>query len=433
MPSDDAHTSYPYAAEMMAKEVPKYTMPKGGQPSTIAAQVIKDEMALDGRPRMNLASFVTTFMEPECDQLMAEASRRNFIDMDEYPATHKMEQRCVNMLARLYHAPLGEAEDATGTACIGSSEAIMLASLAMKWKWREARKEKGLSTDKPNLVFGSNIQVCWIKTCRYFDIEMKSVDVSPDCLVLSADKLKGVIDENTIGVCPILGSTYNGEYEDVKAIHDVVQSINKENGWNVPIHVDAASGGFVAPFVTPELEWDFRLPGVRSINVSGHKYGLVYAGVGWVVFKEKDDLPEGLVFHVNYLGGDQSSFTLNFSKSSANIVAQYYQFLRLGQEGYTQVIKNCLSNAEYLRRRLVSLDRVNIVDKGHLPVVSFSFNDKTKNICSVFDMQDKLANKGWTVPAYTCPEGAKSLEIMRIVVKANFSCDLAECLLDDLK
>ena len=423
---------YPYASKAMTQTIPKFELPKNFLPKEVVSQMIKDEMILDGNPRQNLASFVTTYMEPECEELMRDAGRKNFIDIDEYPITYTMQQRCVNMLARLYRAPLAEKETGVGTACIGSSEAIMLATLAMKWRWKEQRKSKGLSTDNPNIVFGGNVQVCWHKACKYFEIEAREAELSPTCLVLTPEKVGPLVDENTIGVCPILGSTFNGEYEDVKGIHDVVQKINEENGWAVPIHVDAASGGFVAPFVTPELEWDFRLPGVKSINVSGHKYGLVYAGIGWVLFREKVDLHPDLVFSVNYLGGDQESFTLNFSKSSANIVAQYYQFLRLGQAGYKKIMENCMKNAAFFREKLLATGKVIIVDKAHIPCVSWAFTEETQKSCSVFDLQDKLKNKGWIVPAYRCPKGAHELCIMRVVVKENFSCDLAEALMDDI-
>ncbi|KAG5181625.1 pyridoxal phosphate-dependent transferase [Tribonema minus] len=398
-------------------------------------------MALDGRPRLNLASFVTTKMERAAENLMTEASTKNAIDLDEYPQTTAMQQRCVNMLARLFHAPLDACEDGTGTACVGSSEAIMLATLAMKWAWKERRTKKGLDVSKPNIVFGSNIQVVWHKACKYFEVESREANVSPDCLVLTAERAKPLVDENTIGVCAMLGSTYNGEYEDVKGIHDMLVALNKEKGWEVPLHVDAASGGFVAPFLHDKLVWDFQLPNVKSINVSGHKFGLVYAGIGWLVFREKHNLHPDLVFHVNYLGGDQSSFTLNFSKGAGTIVGQYYNLLRLGRTGYTQVMTNCASNAYYLREKLLETGKVEIHDKAHVPLVAFSLKasircgippSTPRNRCWPLFMQDKLSNKGWIVPAYTCPPGAEDLAILRVVVRDDFSRDLADALLSDM-
>ncbi|CAM9164187.1 unnamed protein product [Phaeothamnion confervicola] len=428
---------FSYCSRAMRTQIPKHEMPHDSMPKEVASQLIKDEMILDGQPRQNLASFVATYMEPEAEELMAMAATKNYIDIDEYPNVFSMQQRCVNMIARLFHAPLEETEEGTGTGTIGSSEAIMLATLAMKWRWKERRIAAGLPYDKPNIIFGANVQVCWHKATKYFEIESREAPVSPDSLVLTADRARPLIDENTIGVCPILGSTFNGEYEDIKGIHDMVVEVNAANGWDIPVHVDAASGGFVAPFVQPDLAWDFQLPQVKSINVSGHKYGLVYAGIGWIVFREKKDLPEDLVFHVNYLGGDQSSFTLNFSKSSANIVGQYYNFLRLGKQGYFQVRIlcsgwQCVSLLLLKRRNGIALRSVlslDIVDKEHTPVVAWALKDTAKY--TVFDIQDKLRNKGWIVPAYTCPDGAEELAIMRVVVKENFSRDLAEMLLDD--
>jgi len=307
----------------------------------------------------------------------------------------------------------------------------MLAGLAMKRRWKQRRIAQGKPFDNPNIVFGSNAQVCWHKMCRYFEIEEREADVSPDVLCLTADRTRELIDENTIGVCPILGSTFNGEYEDVLSISNMLDDYQEETGIDIPIHVDAASGGFIAPFINPELAWDFRLPRVKSINASGHKFGLVFAGIGWVLFREPKDLPEELVFHVNYLGGDQSSFTLNFSKSAANILGQYYQFIRLGKEGYRSVMENGMRNAEYLRKQIEATGRFVIVDKGHMPLVAFRLKEPAN--CTVFHLQDKLRSRGWIVPAYTCPKGANQLAIMRVVVKQNFTCDMADLLMDDFR
>jgi glutamate decarboxylase len=424
-------TDYAYAHQKMAHRAPKHHFPETGTSSKVAYRMIMDEMNLDGNPNMNLATFVTTYMEQEAIDIMVHGMSKNIIDIDEYSQSAEMGVRCVNFLANLWHAPLDDGENATGTATVGSSEAIMLAGLAMKWRWKEKRRAQGKPIDKPNCVFGANVQVCWHKMCKYFDIECREAAVSSDNLCLTAERAKPLIDENTIGVCPILGSTFNGEFEDVKGIHDMLVELNKETGWDVPIHVDAASGGFIAPFIDPDLEWDFQLPLVKSINTSGHKFGLVYAGIGWVVFREKQDLPDDLVFHVNYLGGDQASFTLNFSKGAANIIGQYYQIVRLGKDGYRQVMEISMKNAAYLRKCLVETGKFNVVDKAHMPLVAFSLKDTTN--CSVFDLQDKLSSRGWIVPAYTCPEGAKDLAIMRVVVKQNFSCDMADMLVNDMQ
>ncbi|ONM03626.1 Pyridoxal phosphate (PLP)-dependent transferase superfamily protein [Zea mays] len=307
-------------------------MPERSIPREAAQQIISDELMLDGNPRLNLASFVTTWMEPECDKLIMDSINKNYVDMDEYPVTTELQNRCVNMIAHLFNAPIKEDETAIGVGTVGSSEAIMLAGLAFKRKWQNKRKEQGKPCDRPNIVTGANVQVCWEKFARYFEVELKEVKLSEGYYVMDPVKAVEMVDENTICVAAILGSTLTGEFEDVKQLNDLLTEKNKETGWDVPIHVDAASGGFIAPFLYPELEWDFRLPLVKSINVSGHKYGLVYPGVGWVIWRSKDDLPEELIFHINYLGTDQPTFTLNFSKGSCQIIAQYYQLIRLGFE-----------------------------------------------------------------------------------------------------
>ncbi|GMF26211.1 unnamed protein product [Phytophthora lilii] len=430
-PNEMLNESEPvYGHPFMCNNLATDTLPQHSVPARVAHQMIKDELALDGNPSMNLASFVTTYMEREAEELMIEGLRKNYIDLDQYPQTAEIHNRCVQMLANLYHAPLEEGTKATGTGCIGSSEAIMLAGLAMKRKWKDRRIAAGLSYEKPNMVFGSNVQVCWHKMCKYFEIEIREADVSPDCLVLTAERARPLLDENTIGVGAILGSTFNGEYEDIKGIHDMLVMENERNGWHIPLHVDAASGGFIAPFISPDLLWDFRLPNVKSINVSGHKFGLVYAGMGWAIWREKEDLPEDLVFHVNYLGGDQSSFTLNFSKGAGNVVAQYYNLLRFGFDGYRRIMEASMENAAFLRKALVSTDLFTIVDKAHMPLVAFSLKDSTSYTC--FDIQEKLKGRGWIVPAYTCSKGAESMTIMRVVVKQNFSCQMAKMLVQDI-
>mmetsp|Transcript_20407 Transcript_20407/g.58174 ORF Transcript_20407/g.58174 Transcript_20407/m.58174 type:complete len:411 (+) Transcript_20407:1-1233(+) len=333
----------------------------------------------------------------------------------------------------MWYAKPGDDGKMTGTACVGSSEAIMLAVLAMRARWRKARKAAGLDTNKPNLVFGSNVQCCWHKACMYFDVEAREAEVSEDELYLTPDRVAPHCDENTIGVCPILGSTFTGDFEDVQGIHNVLQRLNESNGWDIGIHVDAASGGFIAPFTQPELVWDFRLPLVRSINASGHKFGLVYAGLGWLVFSEKKSLPDELVTHVNYLGGDQASFTLNFSKPASNVIAQYYNFIRLGREGFTAILKNGMLNAQYLADLLKSTGEIEIVDHNHMPLVAFRLIDPVKSGCTLFDLQDALKARGWTVPAYRCPKGADDLVIMRAVVKQNFSRNMARLLFRDIK
>uniref|UniRef100_A0A2N9EQS8 Glutamate decarboxylase n=1 Tax=Fagus sylvatica TaxID=28930 RepID=A0A2N9EQS8_FAGSY len=362
-----------------------------------------------------------------------------------------MQNRCVNIIAHLFNAPLGESEAAVGVGTVGSSEAIMLAGLAFKRKWQNRRKAEGKPFDKPNIVTGANVQVCWEKFARYFEVELKEVKLRDDYFVMDPAKAVEMVDENTICVAAILGSTLNGEFEDVKLLNDLLTVKNKETGWNTPIHVDAASGGFIAPFLHPELEWDFRLPLVKSINVSGHKYGLVYAGIGWVIWRSKEDLPEELIFHINYLGTDQPTFTLNFSKGnyaslincfklksafydagSSQVIAQYYQLIRLGYEGYKNVMENCRENMMVLKEGLEKTGRFNIISKDNgVPLVAFSLKDNSRH--DEFEVSHMLRRFGWIVPAYTMPPDAQHVTVLRVVIREDFSRTLAERLVTDIQ
>ncbi|KAH7515443.1 hypothetical protein FEM48_Zijuj10G0026800 [Ziziphus jujuba var. spinosa] len=414
-----------FASRYIRDSPAKHKMPENSIPKEVAYQIINDELMLDGKPRLNLASFVTTWMEPECDKLIMDSINKNYVDMDEYP------NRCVNMIAHLFNAPLGDSETAVGVGTVGSSEAIMLAGLAFKRKWQNKRKAEGKPFDKPNIVTGANVQVCWEKFARYFEVELKEVKVREGYYVMDPVKAVEMVDENTICVAAILGSTYNGEFEDVKLLNDLLLQKNNETGWDTPIHVDAASGGFIAPFLYPELEWDFRLPLVKSINVSGHKYGLVYAGIGWVIWRTKDDLPEDLIFHINYLGADQPTFTLNFSKGSSQIIAQYYQLIRLGFEGYRNIMENCHNNAMVLKEGLEKTGLFNILSKDiGVPVVAFSLKDKSRY--TEFQVSETLRRFGWIVPAYPMPADAQHVALLRVVIREDFSRTLAERLVVDI-
>ncbi|CAN7022391.1 unnamed protein product [Brassica rapa subsp. trilocularis] len=410
--------------------LPKYEIGESSIPKDAAYQIIKDELMLDGNPRLNLASFVTTWMEPECDKLIMDSINKNYVDMDEYPVTTELQNRCVNMIARLFNAPLGDTETAMGVGTVGSSEAIMLAGLAFKRNWQNKRKAEGKTYDKPNIVTGANVQVCWEKFARYFEVELKEIKLSEGYYVMDPEKAVDMVDENTICVAAILGSTLTGEFEDVKRLNDLLVKKNDATGWNTPIHVDAASGGFIAPFIYPELEWDFRLPLVKSINVSGHKYGLVYAGIGWVVWRTQHDLPDELIFHINYLGADQPTFTLNFSKGSSQIIAQYYQLIRLGFEGYKNVMENCRENMLVLKEGIEKTERFNIVSKDvGVPLVAFSL--KGQSFHSEFEISEMLRRFGWIVPAYTMPADAEHITVLRVVIREDFSRTLAERLVAD--
>ncbi|KAB1212186.1 Glutamate decarboxylase [Morella rubra] len=430
-PDAGENISCTFASRYVRDPPPKFRMPEKSIPKEAAYQIISDELMLDGTPRLNLASFVTTWMEPECDKLIMASINKNYVDMDEYPVTTELQNRCVNMIAQLFNAPIGETEVAVGVGTVGSSEAIMLAGLAFKRKWQMKRKLEGKPCDKPNIVTGANVQVCWEKFARYFEVELKEVKLSEGYYVMDPVKAVEMVDENTICVAAILGSTLTGEFEDVKLLNELLTKKNKETGWDTPIHVDAASGGFIAPFLYPDLEWDFRLPLVKSINVSGHKYGLVYPGVGWVVWRCKEDLPDDLVFHINYLGSDQPTFTLNFSKGSSQIIAQYYQLIRLGFEGYKNIMENCMDNARVLKEGLEKTGRFDIVSKDvGVPLVAFSLKDSSKH--TVFEVSESLRRFGWIVPAYTMPADAEHIAVLRIVIREDFSRTLAERLVGDI-
>lgn len=426
--SSKGHAST-YSDRYFTEEVPKDEMPAKSMPANAAYQLIHDELNLDGNPSLNLASFVTTWMEPEADKLVMENIHKNFIDHDEYPQTEVIHERCVGMLGKLFNAPPGAKP--IGTATIGSSEAIMLGLLTHKFAWRNRRKKENKPFDKPNIVMGADVHVCWEKFARYFDVEMRMIPMAPDRYTITAEEVKKLIDENTICVGGIIGTTFTGQVDELEGINELLLEVKEKKGWDIPIHVDGASGGMVAPFVYPDLKWDFRLEQVRSINVSGHKYGLVYPGLGWLVIRDEKDMPEDMVFTVNYLGGVMPTYTLNFSRGSSMVIAQYYSFLRLGRDGYKRIMSNVVENAKNLSDKLVKSGLFETLNPSQLlPVVVVKLKKKEK--FTVFDLADKLRQRGWIIPAYTLPPKADKIAIMRMVVKENFSRDMADMLYDDI-
>ena len=400
-------------------------------PAEVAYQVIHDELMLDGNARMNLATFVTTWMEPEAEKLMAECFDKNMIDKDEYPQTAELEMRCVSMLSRLWHAP--DEDQATGCSTTGSSEAAMLGGLALKRLWQKRRAADGKPADKPNLVMGINVQICWEKFANYWDVEMRLVPMEGDRFTLSAEEAVKRCDENTIGVVAILGSTFDGAYEPVKEICEALDDLQEESGLDVPVHVDGASGAFIAPFIDPDLEWDFRLPRVASINTSGHKYGLVYPGVGWIIWRDSAALPDDLIFWVNYLGDNMPTFALNFSRPGSQVVAQYYNLLRLGFDGYRRVQGYARDVATSLSSRIAELGPFQLLTKGdELPVFAFKLEDGIDNY-TVFDVSNAMRERGWQLPAYTFPKNRTDLAALRVVVRQGFGHDMADLLISDLE
>ncbi len=393
---------------------------------------IHDELLLDGSSRLNLATFVTTWMDPEADKLMAESFDKNMIDKDEYPATAAIESRCVSIVADLFNAPGLDPADprsATGVSTVGSSEAVMLAGLALKWRWRAARAAAGADATRPKLIMGSNVQVVWEKFCRYFDVEPVYLPMAHGRYVITPEQVVQAADENTIGVVAILGTTFTGELEPVAQIAAALDALAAGGGPDIPIHVDGASGGFVVPFLDPQLEWDFRLPRVVSINASGHKYGLTYPGIGFVVWRSPEHLPEELVFRVNYLGGDMPTFTLNFSRPGNQVIGQYYNFLRLGRAGFREVMETLRDTAVAISGRLAEIPQLRIITDGSaIPVIAFEV--ATDAGFTVFEVSHELRAGGWQVPAYTMPADAEDVAVLRIVVRDGFNSELGRMLTD---
>ncbi len=423
-----------YAARAMETTIPRGRMPAEGVRPDIAYHIVQDQLMLDGNARQNLATFCQTWFDDEIHKLMDQSIDKNMIDKDEYPATADIESSCVHMLADLWNSP--SAATTLGCSTTGSSEAAMLGGLALKWQWRERRRKAGRPTEKPNLVTGP-VQVCWHKFARYFDVELREIPLERDRLGLTPDVVLQYVDENTIGVVPTLGVTFTCQYEPVLAIAEALDRLEKETGINVPIHVDAASGGFIAPFVVPDLVWDFRIPRVKSINASGHKYGLAPLGVGWILWRESQDLPDDLVFRVNYLGGDMPTFALNFSRPGGQIVCQYYLMLRLGREGYRLVHEACYDTARYLGGQIGEVGPFEIYFGGHsregIPAISWTLRDGIDPGYSLFDFSDRLRARGWQVAAYTMVPNIEDVVVMRILVRHGFSRHMADLLLDDIR
>ncbi len=415
-----------------ATEFDKFRMPEQPSLPETAYQIVHDEAILDGNSRLNLATFVSTWMDDEAKKLYLEAADKNMIDKDEYPATAAIEDRCWRMLADLWNVP--DTKDTIGTSTIGSSEACMLGGLALKRLWQEKRKAEGKSTEKPNLIMSAAVQVVWEKFCNYWDVEPRYVPVTPDHMVLDGYELEKYVDENTIGVVAILGQTFTGAYEPVEAIAKKLDEIQANTGLDVKIHVDGASGAMVAPFCQPDLVWDFQIDRVNSISTSGHKYGLVYPGVGWVVWRNTAVLPESMIFHVSYLGGDMPTLALNFSRPGAQVLLQYYQFLRLGREGYRAVQQNSIDVATYLSSEIEKIGPFELVSRGDtIPVFAWVLKDGHTDKWSLYDLADRLRMKGWLVPAYPMADDMSDVILQRIVVKVGLSRDMASALLADIK
>lgn len=421
-----------YSAATSQRCLPKYRLPEATTAASTAYNLVHDELLLDGNSRQNLATFCTTWVEPEVQKLMAEALDKNMIDKDEYPQTAEIENRCVHIIADLWHAP--KSWDTVGCSTTGSSEAAMLGGLALKWRWKKLREAAGLSTDKPNFVCGP-VQICWKKFARYFDVEIREVPLRGDALGLQPQDLREFCDENTIGVVATLGVTFTGIYEPVALLAAELDAMQRDLGLDIPIHVDAASGGFVAPFIQKDIDWDFSIERVKSINASGHKYGLAPLGVGWVLWRSKADLPEELIFYVDYLGGNMATFALNFSRPGGEIIAQYYNFLRLGREGYTRIQQTCSDTAQWLAREVAKIGPLELVYDGigGLPAVCYKLKEGMQHNFSLYDLSERVRIRGWQIASYPLPADRKNTVVQRVLIRHGVSRDLIELLLADLR
>lgn len=430
-PKSDKFTTPVYGSIEEMRVAPKTKIPHNSTTGDIAYQIVHDESMLDGNSRLNMATFVTTWMDEYATKLMLETMDKNMIDKSEYPQTAEIERRCVNIMAKLWNSP--EKPYCTGASTIGSSEACMLGGLASLKRWQKARKSKNKPIDKPNFIITSAYQVCWEKFARYWGVEIRVVPITLKKITLNSDDIEKLCDENTIMVVTVMGVTLTGLNEDVKKINDTLDKINSQTGWNISIHVDAATGGFILPFVNPEHVWDFRLKWVLSISTSGHKFGMVYPGLGWVIWKDKKYLPEEMVFYVNYLGGEVGTMALNFSRPGNQVLAQYYQFIRLGFEGYKQIQQNILGVCEYLRTNLIKFGFKMFSKDLPNPLFCWTMKPNPKRKWTLYDLSEKMKEDGWQVPAYTLSKDLEDVVVMRLVIRQGTGIDLADLLLSDMK
>ncbi|NDV59649.1 glutamate decarboxylase [Bacteroides sp. 519] len=421
-----------YAQSAATREIPKYKMCENSNDPELVKDLLLDELLLDGNAKQNLATFCQTDVDKEIHELMDKSIDKNMIDKDEYPQTAEIENRCVHILADLWHSP--KSAETIGCSTTGSSEAAMLGGLALKWKWRQKMQKAGKPTDKPNIITGP-VQICWHKFARYFDVEIREVPMEHNRLLMTPEEVLKRVDENTIGVVPTFGVTFTLEYEDVKAISEALDLLEKKTGLDIPIHVDAASGGFIAPFIQEKIVWDFRLPRVKSINASGHKYGLSPLGVGWVVWREKQDLPEELIFRVNYLGGDMPTFALNFSRPGGQIIAQYYNLVRHGKDGYRRIQQACLDHGIYIAEEVKKLGIFDLLydGKSALPGAAWMLKKGVNPGFNLYDLSDKMRARGWQIASYSLPANCQDMVIQRVLIRHGFSRDMADLFLEDLK
>ncbi len=431
--NDNATTSL-FGAEDVANPLPKDRIPESSMRPEDAYQLIKEELLLDGNARQNLATFCQTWDDEQVHKLMDLSIDKNLIDKDEYPQCAELEMRCVRMIAELWNAPKGATP--IGCSTIGSSEACMLGGLAALWRWRFRRAKAKKSCAKPNLVCGP-VQICWIKFCRYWDIEIREAPMKAGQYCMDTEEMLKLVDENTICVVPTFGVTYTGQYEFPEPICKALDQLAAEGGPDVDVHVDAASGGFLAPFTAPDIPFDFRLKRVKSISSSGHKYGLAPLGCGWVIWRDVAELPKELTFAVNYLGGSIPTIALNFSRPAGQIISQYYDFVRLGREGYRQIHQAAYNVAAFIAKEMNKLGKFEFISSGDpqkdIPAVCFYMKEGYEPGYNLFELSDRLRVRGWQVPAFTLPPDVEHIAVMRIMVRQGFTMDMASELMEDMK
>ena len=428
-------TTAVYGSEEMMRPAPTMTIPEHPTTPEIAYRMVKDETYAETQPRLNLATFVTTYMDEYATRLMNEAVSMNYIDQTEYPRVAVMASRCINILANLWNTP-EKGESKTGALGIGSSEACMLGGVSAWLRWRKRRQAAGKPYDKPNLVMSAGMQVVWEKFCQLWQIELRQVPLTREQRTLSPKEAIKLCDENTICVVPIAGVTWTGLNDDIEALDKELDAFNKATGYDIPIHVDAASGGFILPFISPETKWDFRLKWVASISTSGHKFGLVYPGLGWVVWRDKSMLPDEMSFSVNYLGAEVTQVGLNFSRPAAQVLGQYYNFIRLGREGYHDVQRNSMEIARYCHQRIGDMECFeNYSSEVVNPLFVWSLAEEYEKRAkwTLYDLQAVLQQSGWMVPAYSMPKDIEDMTVMRIVIRQGMSRDMADMLLKDIE
>lgn len=430
----DNETVSIFGAADVAKPLPTEQFPEQAMRPEDAFQLIKDELLLDGNARQNLATFCQTWDDTWVHRLMDISISKNMIDKDEYPQCAEIEQRCVRMIANLWNVP--KENTPIGCSTIGSSEACMLGGMAALWRWRARRRKEGKPTDKPNLVCGP-VQICWHKFCRYWDVEMREIPMSKDSFCMSEEEMLKRVDENTICVVPTFGVTYTGQYEFPEPVCRALDKLAAEGGPDVDVHVDAASGGFLAPFTAPEIPFDFRLPRIKSISSSGHKYGLAPVGCGWVVWRDVSELPKDLTFAVNYLGGSIPTIALNFSRPAGQVISQYYTFSRLGMEGYRRIHNAAYQVADFLHREFNKLGKFKFIATGNpqtdIPAVCFYMKKGYTPGYNLYELSDRLRIRGWQVPAFSLPANVEDIVVMRVMVRRGFTMDMAALLMEDVK